>query len=150
MHLYLMRHSIAESTSTTDFERRLTAQGIEKAKNVGKKLSESGFSPGVIVHSPLIRSQQTALVFREFFPGTPLVELKEVVSANASLLRILGGAGWSAPLIVGHNPSISMLATALSGRESPLSFHTCSFAAFEVDRLPPTKASLIEWLPHSE
>ena len=145
-----MRHSVAEPTSTTDFERKLTAQGVEKAELVAQQLLQRGVSPGAIVHSPLVRSQQTALAFRKYFPAAPLIELQEVVTASSSLFHVLGSGGWKDPLVIGHNPSISMLASALSDSDKPLSFHTCSFAAFEVNQLPPTKAKLIQWLPHPE
>jgi phosphohistidine phosphatase len=142
-----MRHSIAEPRVTTDFDRHLSPEGHKKAENLAQTLHKEGFSPGVIVHSPLIRSVQTAQAFAPFLPDTPLVELAEVIAAKPSLLRILGGAGWENPLIIGHNPGISILASHLSDDETVLSFHTCSFAEFELDALPPMKSRLVRWLP---
>lgn len=142
-----MRHSIAEPRVTTDFDRHLSPEGHNKAANIAKTLIQEGFSPGAIVHSPLIRSQQTAQAFATCLPQTPLVELAEVMASKPSLLQLLGGAGWENPLIIGHNPGISILASHLCGDGSVLSFHTCSFAEFELDALPPTKSRLIRWLP---
>ena len=147
MKLFLMRHSIAEPRITTDFERRLTPEGLEKAERLARHLTAKQIKPKVIVHSPLIRSQQTAQVFQGNFPDVPCIELPEVLHADASLLRIIGKGGWKDPLIIGHNPSISSFATLLAGDDTLLDFHTCSFAGFEIDQLPPQKSHLIHWLP---
>ena len=37
--LFLMRHSIAEPRMTTDFERRLTPEGLEKAERLARHLN---------------------------------------------------------------------------------------------------------------
>ena len=63
MQLFLMRHSIAEATVTTDFDRQLTPEGVKKVDFLAEFLLQEGFSPGVIVHSPLTRSRQTAHSF---------------------------------------------------------------------------------------
>ena len=141
-----MRHSIAEARVTTDFDRQLTPEGIRKADLLAEIMVQDGFSPGAIVHSPLVRSRQTAHAFSRLLPETPVFELSEVVSANWSLLQALGAAGWTDPLVIGHNPGISMLASKLSTKEAPLFFHTCSFAHFEVDALPPQESRLVQWL----
>lgn len=147
MRLFLLRHSIAEARVTTDFDRHLSAEGHRKVEHLVEFLLGEGFAPGAIVHSPLVRSRQTAQAFAHRLPQTPLVELPEVVAAKPSLLQLLGGAGWKSPLIVGHNPGISMLASHLCEENKTLSFHTCSFAEFELDALPPTQCRIIRWLP---
>ena len=145
--LFLVRHSIAEPRMTTDFERRLTQEGVLKAERLVRHLNTKQIQPKVIVHSPLIRSQQTAQIFQSNFPNLPCIELPEVLHADASLLQLIGSAGWQDPLIIGHNPSISALASGLTGDDTLLDFHTCSFAAFEIDKLPPLQSQLIHWLP---
>jgi phosphohistidine phosphatase len=145
VQLFLMRHSIAEAQASTDFDRRLTPEGVKKVDALVAFLLQEGFSPGAIVHSPLIRSQQTAQAFSKHLPNTPVLELSEVVSARMSLLQVLGGANLENPLIIGHNPGISILASALG--DEALRFKTCSFASFEVDTLPPRESRLARWLP---
>jgi len=140
-----MRHSIAEAQVTTDSDRQLTPEGVTKVDALAEILVQGGFSPGVIVHSPLIRSLQTAMAFSRLLPEIPIVELAEVTYAKWSLLQVLGSCGWKDPLVIGHNPSISILASKLADEDKPLLFHTCSFAHFEVDALPPQKSSLVRW-----
>lgn len=147
MRLFLLRHSIAEARVTTDFDRHLTTAGHRKADHLVEVLLGEGFSPGAIIHSPMIRSRQTAQAFANRLPQAPMVELAEVMAAKPSLLQLLGGAGWKDPLVVGHNPGISLLASQLCGENKVLSFHTCSFAEFELDALPPQQCRLIRWLP---
>jgi phosphohistidine phosphatase len=147
LRLFLLRHSIAEARVTTDFDRHLSAEGHRKVEHLVEVLLGQDFAPGAIVHSPLIRSKQTAQAFARRLPQVPMVELAEVMAAKPSLLQLLGGAGWKAPLIVGHNPSISRLASQLCGENKVLSFQTCSFAEFELDALPPSECRLVRWLP---
>ena len=145
MQLFLLRHSIAEAAVTTDFKRRLTPEGVAKASRLARHLDTLGVVPSVILHSPLVRSQQTAQLIAK---GTslPLIELPEVIDADDSLLAVIAAGGWKAPMVVGHNPGISILASRLAGAEGPLGFRTCSFAAFELDAMPPKNSRLVHWI----
>ena len=145
MQLFLLRHSIAEATVTTDFERRLTPKGIAKASRLAKHLDTLNVAPSVILHSPLVRSQQTAQIIAKG-ASLPLIELPEVIDAGDSLLAVIAAGGWKAPMVIGHNPGISVLASRLAGTEGPLGFRTCSFAAFELDAMPPKSSRLVHWI----
>ena len=147
LQLFLMRHSIAEPTVTTDFRRTLTPDGIRRAEHLVPHLRALNLQPSVVVHSPLVRSQQTAEILANGLGGIPLIELGEVIDASSALLHVLAAGEWQAPLVVGHNPGISILASTLSSGEPPLSFRPASFAAFKVDTLPPKSATLTHWIP---
>ena len=147
LQLFLMRHSIAEPTVSTDFLRNLTPDGIERATRLADHLLAQGLQPSVAVHSPLTRSRQTAQILAERLHGLPLIELEEVIDAGDGLLRVLSAGQWRAPLVVGHNPSISILASQLRLPDSPLRFAPASLAVFQIDALPPTSAELTHWFP---
>ena len=144
MKLFLMRHCEAEPARTTDFARALTNHGRQQAEERARQTREAGFIPDAIVHSPLVRAVETATFFMEQYPELPTLELSEVVDCDRYMFQVLTEMGYRAPLIVGHNPTISHLASALAGR--PLRFHTSGFAAFEVDNLPPTSATLTRFM----
>ena len=140
MKLYLLRHGEAQDSRTSDFLRPLTRHGREQAANRAEQLVHEGITPGVIIHSPRVRAVETASFLMERFPGVPTVELTEVIDADRALFDIIRASSFIDPIIVGHNPTISELASSLAG--SRIHFSTCSFASFEVDNYPPVKATL--------
>ena len=138
MHLYLMRHGNAEASSGVDAERRLTARGQAEVEAIATALERAGCRPGGVIHSPLVRSRQSAEIVANRFGELRCIELAEVVSGGDSLLQIVGVLEVENRLVVGHEPSIPRLATALAGLEHRLFFHTAALAAFDVASLPPT------------
>lgn len=140
MKLYLLRHGEAQDSRTSDFHRPLTAHGREQAANRAEQLVREGIGPGVIIHSPRVRAVETASYIMERFPNVPTLELSEVIDADRALFDIIRASSFSDPIIVGHNPTISELASSLAGAR--IQFSTCSFAAFDVDNYPPIEATL--------
>jgi phosphohistidine phosphatase SixA len=94
----------------------------------------------VIIHSSRVRAVETASYIMERFPNVPTLELSEVIDADRALFDIIRASSFSDPIIVGHNPTISELASSLAGAR--IQFSTCSFAAFDVDNYPPIEATL--------
>jgi phosphohistidine phosphatase len=141
MHLYLMRHGNAEASDGADAHRALTEIGQAEVEAVAAALERSGCRPGVVIHSPLVRSRQSAEIVAARFGGLRCIELAEVVSGGESLLQLVGSLEVENPLVVGHEPSIPRLATAIAGLEQRLFFHTAALAAFEVAALPPTQGA---------
>ncbi len=140
MKLFLLRHGEAQDSHTSDFYRPLTARGREQATNRAEQLVLEGIRPGVIIHSPRVRAVETASYIMEKFPDVPTLELTEVIDADRALFDIIRASSLLDPIIVGHNPTISELASSLAGER--IHFRTCSFAAFDVDKYPPNKATL--------
>src|SRR3954467_13230140 len=58
--LVIVRHSKTESYATTDHARTLTDRGKRDARNLGRWLDESEFTPEVLLVSSAARAQQTA------------------------------------------------------------------------------------------
>lgn len=134
MEIYLVRHGIAEDSASSDFERRLTAEGAQKAQAVAKAFRKRVNSVEAIFHSPLLRAQETADIFgQEFQLSTnemrglkptdhPEVALDEIRRTNLDKL-----------LIVGHEPNLSHLAMLLiDGRSKAIfSFKKAGIAGIE-------------------
>jgi phosphohistidine phosphatase len=141
MHLYLMRHGNAEASNGPDAERALTDLGRAEVEAVAAALDRAGCQPGAVIHSPLVRSRQSAEIMAARLGGLRCIELAEVVTGGESLLQLVGTLEMENPLVVGHEPSIPRLATALAGLEQRLFFHTAALAAFDVASLPPTQGA---------
>lgn len=148
MVLTLMRHGIAESWTGSDASRSLTPQGSEIVHEVVKGLEAGGWSPGAVVCSPLLRSQQTAAIVLEHFPGLQHEVLSQVVHTDDDLFDEMSWLGVVDPVIVGHNPGLSRLAAQLIGARGHMPFEPATVACYRVDGLPPrSPAQLMFFAP---
>ena len=129
----LLRHGESgwDGDPASDHERILTEPGAREAKRIGDALAAAGWAPDRVVCSTASRAKQTAEI------ATPDVTTSHHQSlymgglhAIADAVAQLGddvGTIW----IVGHNPSLSGAASALSGESVQLS--TANAACLEVD-----------------
>ena len=130
MKLALIRHGQAEAHPVDEL-RKLTKLGIEQAQSTGKFLKDQSFRATELVHSPLVRAEQTCLlVQKELDTSLPL-------SVNGELKPLSPLSFWLNELeekkhnliLVGHNPFMSLLAQELCG--SPQGFPTGGCIIFE-------------------
>jgi phosphohistidine phosphatase len=122
MEILLIRHghAVDEAPGLGDAGRWLSAKGRKTARKVARWLAESSKRrPVAIWTSPLVRAVQTAeIVAAEArFKG----ELRTSAQLGpghdpGDLLKLLGSETLDGPLaLVGHEPSLSLIATALLG-----------------------------------
>ena len=118
--LFLIRHAKTEpSVGRDDYERRLTGRGRDDAKRVAKALAARRILPDILIHSGAARAKETAEIFAAEWGRA--VKLKEDVGLyDASLTTLLARTRALADEhkrvgLVGHNPSLGELATALIG-----------------------------------
>jgi phosphohistidine phosphatase len=118
--LFLIRHAKTEpSVGRDDYERRLTGRGRDDAKRVAKALAARRMLPDVLIHSGTARAKETAEIFAAAWQGK--VELQEDAGLyDASVTTLLARTRALADEhkrvgLVGHNPSLGELATALIG-----------------------------------
>ncbi|XP_003701756.2 serine/threonine-protein phosphatase Pgam5, mitochondrial [Megachile rotundata] len=78
-HIILVRHGQYNTKAKTQAEGTLTDLGKQQAEITGKRLDELGFPYTVLVHSTMIRAQQTAEIIMK--------SLKNVEVKNDSLLN---------------------------------------------------------------
>ena len=148
MRLTLLRHGIAEDHAATDFDRALTAVGAAQLERVLDGLCAGGWVPGAILHSPLVRTTQTAAAVARRFPRVPIVAVSEL--AEDDLGAILHAASpWVEPLLVGHQPTLGeLLAELIGASPGTTALPRAGVAMLEVDRLPPRRrAQLLAFLP---
>ncbi len=119
MDLILWRHCEAEA-GEPDLGRRLTPKGQKQAERMAEWLERHLPDSARILVSPADRAQQTALALPRRF--RTLAEL----APGASVGAVLAAANWpdarEPVLVVGHQPTLGMVAAALlAGAEAPWS-----------------------------
>jgi phosphohistidine phosphatase len=126
LKLYLMRHGPAEAQAASglDGDRGLTASGRERVRAVAKALVESDEVPAHIATSPLVRAVQTAeivaLIARTARADGEIeaVEVRRELSPEGKAvpwIRTLAAQGRKRVMMVGHEPDMSSIASALLG-----------------------------------
>lgn len=124
MRLIIMRHgqspSVVEAGVKTDHDRPLADAGRADARRQAGRLAEKGFTPELILHSPLVRAKQTAHEVRKAFGDKPRLEEYEPLSnelRGEDLFNRLKADNRRAGLtmLVGHMPQLGELAGHLTG-----------------------------------
>lgn len=119
-HLWLIRHATAiqGDFSLADFDRTLESSGIQEAKKTGEFILKNGMVPELIVCSASKRTIETAkLIALSFKKNLPIIETLELYNSGfQTIQKIIQGidSNIQTLALVGHNPGISQLATALS------------------------------------
>jgi phosphohistidine phosphatase len=115
--LMLLRHAKSDWPDVPDQDRPLAKRGRHDAPAVGRWLRDHGYLPDVVVCSVARRTRQTWELMAKELGGSPSV-IFEPRAYDASALTLLYLAQelpdpCRAALLIGHNPAISQLATAL-------------------------------------
>jgi len=142
MRLYVCRHGEAiDSTpgGPTDAMRWLTVRGRAGAREVGTVIRERDGGVERIVSSPLVRAVQTAegmagaLGFADEIAVEPALAGAESVRGLVERVARHGREAASL-LVVGHQPLVSALASALTGSTSlPFAFGPAFAARIDFD-----------------
>jgi phosphohistidine phosphatase len=118
--LVLLRHAKADHPSgVSDEQRPLTARGHADAGAAGAWLARGGLRPDLVICSPAKRTRQTWHGVAVALPGDAAPQVRyeqEVYDGGAEeLLSLVRGLGDEVRtvLLIGHNPSVSMLSSLL-------------------------------------
>jgi len=132
-----MRHSHAAAEhSCPDFKRQLTAAGVELAKATGLLLCELSIVPDLIVTSSAVRTMTTAQTIAEQFETTTAVSsCDDLYQAGAfdylPAIHASAVTGTESIMVIGHNPAVGTLISALSGQR--LSVPPATLGVYSVD-----------------
>ena len=117
MDLVLWRHAEAEDEASSDMARNLTARGRQQAHKMAEWFGGQighHWSDWVVLVSPANRAQQTAAALAQPFHTiemiAPEAPAEAVIAASAWPCGI---AGRSKVLVVGHQPTLGMVAAHL-------------------------------------
>jgi phosphohistidine phosphatase len=119
MIVVLMRHAhaIEATPGLPDADRWLTGKGRKVARKMSGWLAKPKRRPLVIWTSPLVRAVQTAEILADACELTDRVSVCPELSPGrdpGDLLRVLAAHQGPSPIaLVGHEPSLSLIATSL-------------------------------------
>jgi phosphohistidine phosphatase len=116
--LVLLRHAKAEPPEgySNDIDRPLRPRGHADAEAAGAWLAESGYSPDLVLCSPAVRTRETWAAASAKLGHLPVVYEQSLYLAGAvdalELVRQTG-ADVGTLLVIGHNPTMSVLSAML-------------------------------------
>jgi phosphohistidine phosphatase len=149
IELLLLRHADAGDPggwSRPDAERPLSPKGHRQAARVARWLTTIGHKPDVILSSPKVRAAETAVAVADAFEMRVTDEPRLAESFGIRVLEeMLHDSGDPArPMIVGHDPDFSELATLLSG--APLEMRKGALVRIDIE--PPFEpgGGTLRWL----
>ena len=156
MNIHLLRHGIAaplaEENDFRDEKRRLTPEGELKLRRAGQGLKLLQVSFDLIASSTLIRARETAEIIAEVLKHKPPIDIWEELepegTAESVCSRLHAHFEKRSLLLVGHQPSIGILASFLltgnSNRSLP--FKKGSIYSLELTELPPLSVCNLNWV----
>lgn len=133
----LMRHGKSDWTSQfgTDHERPLSDRGRRAATIMGVVLRNSGEVPDKVVTSSAVRAESTAELARIGGGWSCPLEIDEdLYGANPTEAMVIAarrGGSCERLMLVGHEPTWSMLTTRLAGGRVPV--RTGTVVAMDLD-----------------
>lgn len=142
--LVLARHAQAQDSGDSDLTRELTSRGLRDAAAAGRWLAGSGVTPERALCSPAHRTQQTlaAMIQAGGWPLPVTVEPALYTAGAESVFDLLrdSPAELATLLVVGHNPTVSLVAQLLDDAEGDpaalsamnTGFPPAALAVFEV------------------
>lgn len=134
MKIYLVRHGEAEGPEVNP-ERPLTKNGEKQVVDLSKKIKSKHFAIDEIIHSGVLRAEQTALILQkelglnhplskgdELLPGSdPKIWYETLHQSNKNIM------------LVGHMPFMGILGEMLIKNQMSLGFSTASMISFRFE-----------------
>ena len=144
MILYVVRHAEAEDKSVNrpDEWRYLTEKGRKAAVINAKALSERGAKSRRIITSPLTRAVQTAEIFARFACRRNTVEASMFLlpeNKTAEMLEYLNNCDDKRIMLVGHEPQLGLLVTALLDRKEEIELKKGACVAMKLEKDKPAQ-----------
>jgi phosphohistidine phosphatase len=125
--LWILRHGKAEDPiGKVDSQRQLTAKGERQSAASGRTLAELQPEIGAVLTSPRLRALQTAVIAGQAHGSAPEPIVFDELGGDYGLRDLLAMiAPWTdageSVVVVGHNPTLSILVADLTGAEVGLS-----------------------------
>jgi phosphohistidine phosphatase len=121
--LVVVRHAKAEEYAASDFERELTDRGRADAADAGRWLAEQGVVPGAAYVSAAARTRGTwaAMAQAAGWDVQPAYDRALYGTDEFGVLELVNVTDEAVDtvVVVGHNPTIAILAQVLDNGEGP-------------------------------
>jgi phosphohistidine phosphatase len=155
MEVVFLRHGLAadrEEWKGTDEDRPLTAEGVDRTKEVVRGLRALKVRPDAILSSPLLRARETAEIAKKGLITDAKVELADELTSSAApdqlIARLTDLAEKPVVLCVGHEPHISTTISAMVSGRTAASFDVKKAGAccIRFTGIPKAGAGTMLWL----
>jgi phosphohistidine phosphatase len=155
MHLYVVRHGVAEVTAASglDRDRRLTGAGREKMRRAARGLARLGVTVDLLLTSPLPRASETADLLAAALPSAPEPRVFEPLTTGTGPVELLrqlrSHREVDGLMLVGHEPTLSgLIALLLTGspQGASIALKKGAVALLELGRLAPHGEASLSWL----
>ena len=148
IELHLLRHADAGDPmawSGDDADRPLSAKGRRQAARLGALLAATRFLPDALISSPKLRARETADAVARALGVDVVIDVRLGGALDlATVERIMADAGDARrPLLVGHDPDFSWIASELSG--APIEMKKGALARIDAATLGEGEGAL-RWL----
>ena len=137
--LLIMRHAKSDWDAAygSDHDRPLNGRGVKSARVMGETLAAEGLAPGLVVTSTAVRARTTAELAAEAGNWECDINLESRLYGSGADVAIQVAS--EAPdveklMLVGHQPTWSILVSALSGER--VDMKTATVAVLEFDEWP--------------
>lgn len=149
VELCLLRHAHAGDAAhwlDDDDLRPLTDRGRGQADRIGRLLVAASYRPDAVIASPLVRARDTAEIVAGHLGAAVSVDARLGGPLDlAALDRILlDGGNPRRPLLVGHDPDFSEIASTLVG--APIHVRKATLARIDVERPLEAATGALRWL----
>ncbi|MFS3129103.1 SixA phosphatase family protein [Nocardioides sp. Bht2] len=132
--LVLVRHAKAEDYGPSDHARALTQRGRNDAAEIGRRLGSARIVPAQALVSDALRTQQTYTeIARAAAFDCPVISSPALYAAGPdTALDLIRDTAESvdALIVVGHNPTLALIAASLDDGEGNVSASTAMVAGF--------------------
>jgi phosphohistidine phosphatase len=137
--LLVMRHAKSDWDASYggDHDRPLNERGVRSARIMGRVLAEAGLAPDLIVTSTAVRARSTAALASEAGTWKSETRLEPALygSGTDTALEVAAAApDVSRLMLVGHQPTWSLLVTALTGERVEMKTATVAVIEFEIEQ----------------
>jgi phosphohistidine phosphatase len=118
LRLFVIRHAEAEAGEPDEL-RRLSPEGREQARELGKRLVAEGVRPDAILTSPLLRARETGEALTNKLGVESESSEALAPGATAAGLRAAVEGRGETVLAVGHQPDCGLIAAELGNGPEP-------------------------------
>jgi phosphohistidine phosphatase len=145
MRLYFLRHGIAQDLAPSDYERKLTPEGVKKLEKSAQVIERLGLEIDYIFTSPRVRAVETAqIVATQLQLSISVRDELNFQFSPKNLPELLNSIPSSTNiLMVGHEPTFSTVIESLTGAR--VDMKKGSLARIDITRTNPLSGVLV-WL----
>lgn len=154
MKIYLLRHGIATEREdpATDSQRPLTSKGREEMEVIAAALKQLKLKPDLILSSPYIRADQTAVFVAREFNLKKKLQYTDLLVPEADPKRLIEAVQKDFRvdelMLVGHYPNMGLLLEAFLGLQigETIVLKKGGIGCLNVDDFSARPLASLEWL----